>query len=87
VLGCTGTALTEDQASYIEAGADRVLAKPIMLKYVCVLPRDAHLPDAPPQGPQSDAPARAAAACGSSKYTDRGIPRVGPGMSVLRCFE
>ncbi|EIN11110.1 hypothetical protein PUNSTDRAFT_119885 [Punctularia strigosozonata HHB-11173 SS5] len=32
VIGCTGTALTEDQASYIAAGADRVLAKPIMLK-------------------------------------------------------
>jgi CheY-like chemotaxis protein len=34
VVGCTGTALTEDQASYMEAGADRVLAKPIMLKCV-----------------------------------------------------
>jgi CheY-like chemotaxis protein len=34
VVGCTGTALTEDQASYLAAGADRVLAKPIMLKCV-----------------------------------------------------
>ncbi|KDQ62199.1 hypothetical protein JAAARDRAFT_203396 [Jaapia argillacea MUCL 33604] len=32
VVGCTGNALTEDQASYIEAGADRILTKPIMLK-------------------------------------------------------
>lgn len=33
VVGCTGNALTEDQTSYIAAGADRVLTKPIMLRY------------------------------------------------------
>ncbi|KDQ58477.1 hypothetical protein JAAARDRAFT_57408 [Jaapia argillacea MUCL 33604] len=32
VVGCTGNALTEDQASYMEAGADRILTKPIMIK-------------------------------------------------------
>ncbi|KAH7102227.1 hypothetical protein BKA62DRAFT_121650 [Auriculariales sp. MPI-PUGE-AT-0066] len=32
VVGCTGNALTEDQASYLEAGVDRILTKPIMLK-------------------------------------------------------
>ncbi|VDB95608.1 unnamed protein product [Peniophora sp. CBMAI 1063] len=32
VVGCTGNALSEDQSAYIEAGADRVLTKPIMLK-------------------------------------------------------
>ncbi|KDQ58727.1 hypothetical protein JAAARDRAFT_206584 [Jaapia argillacea MUCL 33604] len=32
VVGCTGNALTEDQASYIEAGADYILTKPIMLR-------------------------------------------------------
>ena len=34
VVGCTGNALSEDQSAYIEAGADRGLTKPIMLKYV-----------------------------------------------------
>ena len=34
VVGCTGNALSEDQSAYIEAGADRVLTKPIMLKCV-----------------------------------------------------
>lgn len=34
VVGCTGNALTEDQTNYIEAGADKVLTKPIMMKYV-----------------------------------------------------
>lgn len=34
VVGCTGNALTEDQASYREAGADEVLTKPIMLRFV-----------------------------------------------------
>lgn len=32
VIGCTGNALSEDQSSYLKAGADRVLTKPIMLK-------------------------------------------------------
>jgi len=32
VVGCTGNALKTDQASYLSAGADRVLTKPIMLK-------------------------------------------------------
>ncbi|KDQ54456.1 hypothetical protein JAAARDRAFT_696446 [Jaapia argillacea MUCL 33604] len=32
VVGCTGNALSDDQKSYISAGADRVLTKPIMLK-------------------------------------------------------
>lgn len=31
VVGCTGNALTEDQVSYKDAGADEVLTKPIML--------------------------------------------------------
>lgn len=30
----TGNALKLDQVAYIEAGADHVLAKPVMLKYV-----------------------------------------------------
>lgn len=29
-----GNALTEDQRSYLEAGADHVLTKPVMIKYV-----------------------------------------------------
>ncbi|EJU04543.1 hypothetical protein DACRYDRAFT_113942 [Dacryopinax primogenitus] len=32
VVGCTGNALKTDQTSYLSAGADRVLTKPIMLK-------------------------------------------------------
>ncbi|EIM79723.1 uncharacterized protein STEHIDRAFT_126395 [Stereum hirsutum FP-91666 SS1] len=32
VVGCTGNALTEDQLNYMEAGADKVLTKPIMMK-------------------------------------------------------
>ncbi|KAJ8094330.1 hypothetical protein PM082_006870 [Marasmius tenuissimus] len=32
VVGCTGNALTDDQNSYLEAGADRVLPKPINYK-------------------------------------------------------
>lgn len=38
VVGCTGNALTEDQLNYMEAGADKVLAKPIMMKYVGFYP-------------------------------------------------
>lgn len=34
VVGCTGNALTEDQLNYMEAGADKVLTKPIMMKCV-----------------------------------------------------
>lgn len=34
VVGCTGNALTEDQQSYLDAGADFVLTKPIMIKFV-----------------------------------------------------
>lgn len=29
IVGCTGNALREDQEEYLEAGADRVLTKPI----------------------------------------------------------
>lgn len=29
IVGCTGNALREDQDEYLEAGADRVLTKPI----------------------------------------------------------
>ncbi|EJD41678.1 hypothetical protein AURDEDRAFT_105975 [Auricularia subglabra TFB-10046 SS5] len=32
VIGCTGNALMEDQTSYLDAGADRILTKPIMLR-------------------------------------------------------
>ncbi|KDQ57047.1 hypothetical protein JAAARDRAFT_194230 [Jaapia argillacea MUCL 33604] len=32
VVGVTGNALAEDQASYTRAGADRILTKPVMLK-------------------------------------------------------
>jgi len=32
VVGCTGNALADDQASYLAAGANRILTKPILLK-------------------------------------------------------
>ncbi|KAJ7649885.1 hypothetical protein FB45DRAFT_730336 [Roridomyces roridus] len=32
VVGCTGNALTEDQDSYREAGADEVMVKPVMIQ-------------------------------------------------------
>ncbi|KAJ7826332.1 hypothetical protein B0H13DRAFT_2374478 [Mycena leptocephala] len=34
VVGCTGNALTEDQDSYREAGADEVMVKPVMIQCV-----------------------------------------------------
>ncbi|KAJ7471558.1 hypothetical protein B0H11DRAFT_2433686 [Mycena galericulata] len=34
VVGCTGNALTEDQESYREAGADEVVVKPVMIQCV-----------------------------------------------------
>ncbi|KZV89958.1 hypothetical protein EXIGLDRAFT_838129 [Exidia glandulosa HHB12029] len=39
VVGCTGNALTEDQTSYLDAGADRVLTKPINMNQLkdCLL--------------------------------------------------
>lgn len=32
--GCTGNALTQDQASYRDAGADVVLVKPLTIRFV-----------------------------------------------------
>ncbi|KAI5475883.1 hypothetical protein MNV49_000765 [Pseudohyphozyma bogoriensis] len=34
VVGCTGNALTEDQQSYLHAGADRIIPKPLLLRDV-----------------------------------------------------
>lgn len=34
VVGCTGNALREDQQAYIRAGADRIIAKPVLLRDV-----------------------------------------------------
>lgn len=32
VVGCTGNALSQDQQSYLKAGANQILTKPIMMK-------------------------------------------------------
>ncbi|KDQ57180.1 hypothetical protein JAAARDRAFT_207498 [Jaapia argillacea MUCL 33604] len=41
VVSCTGNALVEDQTSFLDSGADRVLTKPIMLKDLKVVIEDA----------------------------------------------
>ncbi|KAJ7602458.1 hypothetical protein DFH06DRAFT_360709 [Mycena polygramma] len=48
IVGCTGNALTEDQDSYREAGADEIMVKPVMIQLIQLahqrrLERRAHL--------------------------------------------
>ncbi|TFL07617.1 hypothetical protein BDV98DRAFT_497658 [Pterulicium gracile] len=42
VVGCTGNALSQDQQSYLKAGANQILTKPIMMKQLKAVMEIAH---------------------------------------------